>query len=91
MLSLGGVSLLTLSVAPAATITWTGQGTIIDNTFLSLAGSTANEVYGVDSNGVGSITTANGYIFGSGNFTVAGSPGGYNGYLAGANAGDSKK
>src|ERR1039457_4616267 len=88
MLVLGAASLLTLSVAQAATITWTGQGTIIDNTFLSLAGTTANEVYGVDFNGVGSLTTANGYSFGSGNFTVAGSPGGYNGYLNGQNSGD---
>ena len=88
MLALGGVSLLTLSVAPAATITWTGQGVITDNSFLALSGTTANEVYGVDFNGVGSITTANGYTFGSGNFTVAGSPGGYNGYLVGASSGD---
>ena len=88
MLALGGVSLLTLSVAQAATITWTGQGTIIDNTFLSLAGATANEVYGVDFNGAGSLTTGNGYTFGSGNFTVAGSPGGFNGYLNGQNSGD---
>ena len=88
MLALSGAVLLTLSVAQAATITWTEQGTIIDNTFLSLAGATANEVYGVDFNGLGSITTANGYNFNSGNFTVAGSPGGYNGYLASATSGD---
>ncbi len=88
MLALGGVGLLTLPVAQAATISWTGQNVITDNTFLALAGTTANEVYGVDFNGVGSLTTANGYSFGSGNFTVAGSPGGYSGYLNGQNSGD---
>ena len=88
MLALGGAGLLTLSVAQAATINWTGQGTISDNTFLSLAGTTANEVYGVDFNGVGSVTTANGYSFGSGNFTIAGGGSGYNGYLNGQTSGD---
>jgi hypothetical protein len=88
MLALGGAGLLTLSSAQAATINWTGQGTITGNAFLSLAGTPANEVYGVDFNGVGSLMTANNYSFGSGNFTIAGSPGGFNGYLNGQNSDD---
>ena len=99
MLVLGAASLLTLSVAQAATISWTGQGVITDNTFLSLAGTTANEVYGVDF-GAGSVTTANGYSFAnaytgaingsgpvSGNMTIP-SLSQYNGWLNGQTSGD---
>lgn len=84
-------SLFTLSVMQAATITWTGQGTISDNTFLTLAGAPANEVYGVDF-GAGAVTTGNNYTFddylSTGNFSVAGSAGAYNGYLNGQTSGD---
>jgi len=87
MLALGGAGLLTLSVAQAATITWTGQGLITDNTFLTLAGTTANEVYGFDV--VGALTTANGYSFNNANFNI-GLPHDpvYNGYLNGQTSGD---
>jgi hypothetical protein len=88
MLALGFASLFTSSVAQAATITWTGQGLITSDTFLTLAGTTGDEVYGVDFGGAGSLTTANGYSFGSGNFTEAGGGSSYNGYLNGQTSGD---
>jgi hypothetical protein len=84
-----------LTVVP--TITWYAAGTynstFIDDTVLGLAGTTANEVYGVDFGGSGSQTTANGYTFndgpGSGNMTIAGSPSSFSGYLTGgATTGD---
>jgi len=91
MLALGVAGLLTLTGAQAATITWTGQGVITNNTFLALAGTTANEVYGIDF-GAGSLTTANGYSFAdgiiNGNFSIAGTPSTFNGYLAGQSSGD---
>ena len=90
--SLGLATLFTLSVAQAATITWIGQGTFSDNTYLTNAGTVANVIYGVDFGGSGSLTTANGYSFvdgpGSGNFTVAGGPSSYGGYLNGQTSGD---
>jgi len=89
LLALSAASLFACSVAQAATITWDTSGTITDNTFLSLAGTTASEVYGFDNAAAGSLTTANGYTFGNANFTIAGggaSP--YNGYLNGQTSGD---
>jgi len=81
--------LFTLPAAQASVITWIGQGTISDDTFLTNAGPVANEVYGFDNAAAGSLTTANGYTFGNANFTIAGggaSP--YNGYLNGQTSGD---
>ncbi|HSY20300.1 MAG TPA: immunoglobulin domain-containing protein [Candidatus Acidoferrales bacterium] len=80
------------------TITWYAAGTynstFMDNTVLGLAGTVANEAYGVDFGGSGFQTTANGYIFddygSSGNMSVV--SGGLNifgGYLVGgATTGD---
>jgi hypothetical protein len=77
------------------TISWGATGTFTDNTVLALAGSTANEVYGVDFGGSGAQTTANGYTFAdyatSGNMSIAdaGSTGSFGGYLTGgATTGD---
>jgi hypothetical protein len=78
-----------LPVQPAAEqILWTAQGTFTDDTVLSLAGASSNEVYGVDFGGSGSQTTANGYTFSdyatSGNMTLVGSSiTSYNSYLSG--------
>jgi len=82
-------SAASLTVIP--TITWYAAGTynstFSDDSVLALAGSTNNEVYGVDFGGSGSQTTLNGYTFSdnvaSGNMTVANSPTSYGGYLAG--------
>jgi hypothetical protein len=68
-----------LTVVP--TITWyaagTGNGTFLDDSVLTFAGTVANEVYGVDFGGSGPQTTANGYTFndyaGSGNMSVVSS------------------
>lgn len=84
-----------LTVIP--TITWYAAGTynssFVDDTVLALAGSVANEVYGVDFGGSGPVTTDNGYAFndyaGSGNMGVAG--GGlldFGGFEGGASTGD---
>jgi hypothetical protein len=99
ILALGGAGLFSLSVAQAATITWTEQGVITGDSFLTLAGTTGNEVYGVDF-GAGSVTTANGYTFAddytgaingsgpvSGNMTIP-SISQYNGWLNGQTTGD---
>jgi len=75
-------------------ITWyaagTYNGTFSDNTVLALAGSVANEVYGVDFGGSDSQTTANGYTFNdnvsSGNMTVASNPSSYPFYMSGTSA-----
>lgn len=94
MLAVGGSGLFAFSSVQAATITWTAQGTFTDNSFLSVAGTPANQVYGVDFGGSGTQTTANGYSFTdfatSGNFSVAGTGTGlYGGYLTGgATTGD---
>ena len=54
-----------LTVIPL--ITWyaagTYNGSFSNNSVLALAGSVANEVYGVDFGGSGLQTTANGYTF----------------------------
>jgi hypothetical protein len=82
-----------LTVIP--TITWYAAGTynntFTNNSVLALAGSVANEVYGVNF-GVGLLTTANGYVFDdyqtAGNMSVAGSLNAYSGYLAANSTGD---
>lgn len=80
-------SAASLSVVPL--IQWLQTGTFTDNTVLALAGTAANEVYGVDFGGSGLQTTANGYTFDdygtTGNMNIAGSGTGlYGGYLTGA-------
>jgi Immunoglobulin I-set domain len=71
----------------AALINWVQRGTFADNSVLALAGSTANEAYGVDFGGSGLQTTANGYSFDdgqtSGNMTLALPGANYNNYLGG--------
>jgi hypothetical protein len=72
---------------PAATpILWIDQGVFIDNTVLSVAGTPANEVYGVGF-GAGPQTTANGYTFAdfatSGNMTLIGSTNNFDSFLGG--------
>lgn len=81
-----------LTVVPE--ITWyapgTGNGTFSTDSVLTFAGSTANEVYGVDFGGSGTVTTDNGYSFndyaGSGNMSIANSAGlvSYTGYEGGS-------
>jgi len=75
------------------TISWGATGTFTDNTVLALAGSVANEVYGVDFGGSGAQTTANGYSFAdnviSGNMSLAGGTAAFGGYMTGgATTGD---
>jgi len=87
------ISLLAISVVPAAQINWGATGAFTDNSVLVLAGAVSNEVYGVDFGGSGAQTTANGYTFddyGSGNVSIAGGGFGlYGGYLTGgATTGD---
>jgi hypothetical protein len=82
-----------LTVIP--TITWYAAGTynnsFTNNSVLALAGSVANEVYGVNF-GVGLLTTANGYVFddyqSAGNMSAAGSLNTYSGYLNTGSTGD---
>jgi hypothetical protein len=82
-----------LTVIP--TITWYTAGTynnsFTNNSVLALAGSVANEVYGVNF-GVGLLTTANGYVFDdyqtAGNMSVAGSLNTYSSYLTNNTTGD---
>ena len=82
-----------LKVAPL--IFWSATGTFTDNTFLALAGTPANEVYGVDF-GAGAQTTANGYSFSdawtgtavTGNLGMAGHVSQYNGYFTSGTTGD---
>lgn len=79
-------------------ITWYAAGTynnsFSDNSVLALAGSPANEAYGVDFGGSGLQTTANGYTFDdyatSGNMSVVSSGlGSYGGWMVGgATTGD---
>lgn len=74
-------SAASLSIVPA--ITWyapgAGNGAFSSDAVLGFAGTPANEVYGVDFGGSGSITTDNGYTFNdyasSGNISVANSSG----------------
>jgi len=79
---------------PAATpILWIDHGVFTDNTVLSVAGTPANEVYGVGF-GAGPQTTANGYTFAdfatSGNMTLFGSTNSFSTFLSGGGAtGDS--
>ena len=84
-----------LTVVPP--ITWYTAGTynssFLDNTVLALAGSAANEVYGVDFGGSGLQTTANGYTFddyaSAGNMSIAGSGlVDFGSYLGSATTGD---
>jgi hypothetical protein len=87
----GGANLAFLTPQPptqpeATPILWSGHGSFSDDTVLSVAGTPANEVYGVDFGGSGSLTTANGYSFadyGDGNVTLAGNAQSYNAYLSG--------
>jgi len=82
-----------LTVVP--TITWYAAGTynstFVDNTVLGLAGSVADEVYGVDF-GPGFKTTDNGYTFddylNSGNMSIAGTVSAFGSYESGASTGD---
>lgn len=86
----------TASLTVAPTITWYAPGTynssFSDNTVFGLAGSVANEVYGVDFGGSGALTTANGYSFddySSGNMNVNGSGFlDFGGFLGSATSGD---
>jgi hypothetical protein len=84
---IGLASLLILSGAQAANITWGANGTFADNTVLALAGPAAVEVYGVDSGGSGPQTTANGYTLAdyvtSGNASITGGPSSNNNFLGG--------
>ena len=78
-----------LTVLP--TITWGATGTFTDNSVLALAGTPANEVYGVDFGGSGLQTTANGYTFDdyatTGNMSIAGGGVGlFGGYMTGGAA-----
>jgi hypothetical protein len=84
-----------LTVVPP--ITWYTAGTynssFVDNTVLALAGSAANEVYGVDFGGSGLQTTANGYTFddyaSTGNMSIVPSGlGNFGSYLGSASTGD---
>jgi hypothetical protein len=84
-----------LTVVPP--ITWHAAGTynspFADNSVLALAGTPANEVYGVDFGGSGQLTTDNGYSFDdyatTGNMSVASAGlGTFGGYLGGATTGD---
>jgi hypothetical protein len=83
------------SLTVVSTITWypAGEynGSFSADTVLALAGSAANEVYGVDFGGSGQLTTANGYSFNdvsAGNMTVNGAPNIYGGFLGSATTGD---
>lgn len=75
-----------LTVAPP--IFWSATGTFTDATFLALAGTSANEVYGVNF-GAGTQTTANGYVFTdawngtavTGNMGMTGNVSQYNAYF----------
>ena len=68
--------LLTNAPVVTAQITWGAQGIFTNNSVLSLAGATSNEVYGVDFGGSGA-RTVNGYTFAdyatSGKVAIAGS------------------
>lgn len=80
-----------LTVLP--TITWGAAGTFTGNSVLALAGTPANEVYGIDFGGSGAQTTANGYTFDdyatTGNMSIAGGTATFGGYMAGgATTGD---
>lgn len=82
-----------VSLSVNALIDWVQTGTFTNDTVLALAGTPANEVYGVDFGGSGGQTTANGYSFGdyqsSGNMSVADNPSSYGGYITGgATTGD---
>jgi hypothetical protein len=89
----GGVvysSSASLTVIPL--ITWypagAYNGTFVDNTVFALAGTTANEVYGVDFGGSSTETTANGYNFDDyanvGNMSIAGTVSTFTQYLVSA-------
>jgi len=74
--------------APAATpILWSATGEFSDDTVLSVAGASSNEVYGVDFGGSGAQTTTNGYTFNdyatSGNMSLSGGLSSYDNYLGG--------
>ncbi len=73
--------------APAASIVWDAEGAFTDDSVLSLAGTVANEVYGVDFGGSGLETTTNGYTFDdyatTGNASLSGNVNSYNAYLSG--------
>ena len=84
-------SVASLMVNP--TISWGATGTFTNNAVLALAGTPANEVYGVDFGGSGPQTTANGYTFAdnitSGNISLAGGTAAFGGYMNGvATTGD---
>jgi hypothetical protein len=76
------------SQPPAAQILWAAEGVFTDDSVLTLAGTPANEVYGVDFGGSGPVKTTNGYTFNdyavTGNMTLSGTSGAsYNAFLSG--------
>jgi len=86
--SLGVADSAAAPLTVGSLIQWLQTGIVIDNTVLALAGTSANEAYGVDFGGSGLQTTANGYTFddyvSSGNVSItAGGPVSYNNYLGG--------
>ena len=104
LMAVGAVSLCALSAARAqSTITWVSSGSFNSDSVLTLAGTTAQELYGVDFGGSDNQTTANGYSFAdfsTGIMTISGSystqtggPGGsggnYGGFEGHSTTGDS--
>ena len=84
----GSAAVDAFNIAFVPTITWGVTGTFTNNSVLALAGTPANEVYGVNFGGSGTQTTANGYTFAdnatSGNMSITGSgTGPFGGYMTG--------
>ena len=81
----GSATVDALNIAVVPTIIWGATGTFTDNTVLALAGTPANEVYGVDFGGSSAQITTNGYSFDdnvtSGNMTIGGGLPSYGGFL----------
>ena len=99
MLAVGAGTLFAFSAAQAQ-ITWGATGVFTTDSFLTLAGTSGQEVYGVSFVGgqsaSGTTTTANGYAFGGYNnglyYTIANPQsnlGFYNNYLPSGSTGDS--
>jgi hypothetical protein len=90
--SLGVVYSAAAPLAVKPLIFWISTGAFTDDTFLALAGTPANEIYGVDFGGTAFQTTANGYTFDdyatTGNMSVAGNVSSYGGYLPNGDTGD---
>jgi hypothetical protein len=88
----GGPNLAFLTPPPASqpaatTILWSATGEFTDDSVLSVAGASSNEVYGVDFGGSGAQTTTNGFTFNdyaaSGNMNLSGGLSSYNNFLGG--------